>query len=374
MPRHPNNKVYEWNPRVLNYLINKSGINPKHIAEQIGLSYATLRHYMNGTAEPGIDSIVHMANAFAIPIDILLVRCGDGPLPSMFENYEDYFYLMNRTRYETPLLKSCNVRSLRIKPGYESPWPYNLLDDIFNEPFDHILLPDQEAALMKILDTSLTEREQKAIELYYFEGLTLEETGKNFHFQRERARQIIAKAIRKLRHPGLKRMILFGEEGKIEYENACRELNERRRQLDNRESELNHQAQQIEKLLAEHNNEIIHKEEIEEKLKFDEYDEYDEVKIHEQYCSDKFYDMDFSVRTFNCLLRSNVRTVRDLKDCIRSGDIFRIRNFGKKSYEEVLEKILKYDGEDMSQYEWQHNPVKGYIYFDKEKEKRENAS
>lgn len=356
MPRHPDNKVYEWNPRVLNYLINKSGINPKHIAEQIGLSYATLRHYTNGTAEPGIDSIVHMANAFAIPIDILLVRCGDGPLPSMYENYQDYFYLMNRTRYETPLLKSSNTRNLRIKPGYEAPWPYNLLDDIFNEPFDHVLEPDMEAALMKVLETKLTPREQKAVELYYFEGLTLEETGKHFHFQRERARQIIAKAIRKLRHPGVKRMILFGEEGKIAYENACRELNERRRQLDHRESELNHQASQIEKLLEEHNNEIIHKEEVEEKLKSDEYDEVKE------YFSDKFEDMDFSVRTFNCLVRSDIRTVRDLKECIRNGNIFRVRNFGKKCYEEVLEKILKYDGEDLSQYEWQHNPSKGFIF------------
>ena len=368
MPRHPDNKIYEWNPRVLNYLINKSGINPKHIAEQIGLSYTALRHYMNGTTEPGIDSIVRMANAFAIPIDILLVRCGDGPLPSMFENYEDYFYLMNRTRYETPLLKSSSTRNLRIKPGYEAPWPYNLLDDIFNEPFDRILLPDQEAALMKVLETKLTEREQKAVELYYFEGLTLEETGKHFHFQRERARQIIAKAIRKLRHPGIKRMILFDEEGKIEYENACRELNEWRHLLENKEVELKYQVQQIEKLLAEHNKEIIREEEIKEKLK---YNAYDEMK---EYFSDKFEDMDFSVRTMNCLLRSDIRTVGDLKECIRNGDIFRVRNFGKKCYEEVLEKIRKYDGEDMSQYEWQHNAVKGYFNFKKEKEKREQAS
>ena len=372
MPRQPDNKVYQWDPKVLNYLISKSGIGPKRIAEQVGISYLTLKHYMKGTTEPGIDSIVRLANAFSVPIDILLVRCGDGPLPSMYENYQDYFYLMNRTRYETPLLKSSCVRNLRIKPGYESPWPYNLLDDIFNEPFDRILLPDQEAALMKVLETRLTEREQKAIELYYFEGLTLEETGKYFHVKRERTRQIIAKTIRKLRHPSIKRMILFGEEGKIDYENACRELNERRRLLEVKEAELKYQAQQIEKLLAEHNKEIIREEEIKEKLKFDEYDEV--VETHDQYWSDKFDDMGFSVRTFNCLIRSDVRTIRDLKDCIRSGDIFRIRNFGKKSYEEVLEKILKYDGEDMSQYEWQHRAAKGYFNFKKEKEKREMAS
>lgn len=53
--------------------------------------------------------------------------------------------------------------------------------------------------------SSLTEREQKVIELRF--GLkdgrqrTLEEVGEQFHVTRERIRQIEAKALRKLRHP-----------------------------------------------------------------------------------------------------------------------------------------------------------------------------
>ena len=349
MPRHPDNKVYEWNPRVLNYLVNKSGVGVKKIAEQIRISYPALRNYMNGTSEPGIDSVIRMANGFGVPIDILLVRCGEGPLPSMYENYQDYFYMLNRTRYETPILRSSSSRNLRIKSGYEAPWPYNLLDDIFNEPFDHVLEPDMEAALMKVLEDKLSDREQKAIEYYYFEGLTLEETGKKFGVIRERARQIIAKAIRKLRHPGIKRMILFGEEGKVAYEKACAELNERRRQLDNLEAELQYRSEQIEKLIEDHNNEIIREEEIKEKMNICPIDEYDAPKFDG---SGKFIDMDFSVRTYNSLLRANINSVERIKECIRNGKIFKVRNFGRKSYEEVVSKLLKYDGEDFSQYEW----------------------
>ena len=66
----------------------------------------------------------------------------------------------------------------------------------------------EEAALYHDLRkalSSLTEREQKVIELRF--GLrdgrqrTLEEVGEEFHVTRERIRQIEAKALRKLRHP-----------------------------------------------------------------------------------------------------------------------------------------------------------------------------
>ena len=61
-----------------------------------------------------------------------------------------------------------------------------------------------EEAYMEVLDT-LTEREEKVLRLRF--GLddgrarTLEEVGKEFNVTRERIRQIVAKALRKLRHP-----------------------------------------------------------------------------------------------------------------------------------------------------------------------------
>jgi len=49
-------------------------------------------------------------------------------------------------------------------------------------------------------------------------------------------------------------------------------------------------------------------------------------------------DLDFSVRAYNCLKRANIYTVRDLID--RSEiDMTKIRNLGKKSLKEVIDKV-----------------------------------
>ena len=49
-------------------------------------------------------------------------------------------------------------------------------------------------------------------------------------------------------------------------------------------------------------------------------------------------DLDFSVRAYNCLKRANIHTLHDLvnKD---EDEIMKIRNLGKKSLKEVLDKI-----------------------------------
>jgi DNA-directed RNA polymerase subunit alpha len=50
-------------------------------------------------------------------------------------------------------------------------------------------------------------------------------------------------------------------------------------------------------------------------------------------------DLDFSVRTYNCLKRENIETLEDL---VRrtDHDLMNIRNFGKKSLTEVKEKLM----------------------------------
>lgn len=49
-------------------------------------------------------------------------------------------------------------------------------------------------------------------------------------------------------------------------------------------------------------------------------------------------ELDFSVRTYNCLKKANVLTVGELAD-ISELDLMNIRNFGKKSLTEVKEKL-----------------------------------
>ena len=49
-------------------------------------------------------------------------------------------------------------------------------------------------------------------------------------------------------------------------------------------------------------------------------------------------DLDFSVRAYNCLKRANILTLRDLTDKSEN-EMMKIRNLGKKSLKEVIDKI-----------------------------------
>ena len=49
-------------------------------------------------------------------------------------------------------------------------------------------------------------------------------------------------------------------------------------------------------------------------------------------------DLDLSVRSFNCLKRAGIHTVEDLLDKTES-EMMKVRNLGRKSYDEVLQKL-----------------------------------
>ncbi len=53
-------------------------------------------------------------------------------------------------------------------------------------------------------------------------------------------------------------------------------------------------------------------------------------------------DLDFSVRTYNCLKRANINTVGDLVAKTES-DMMKIRNLGRKSLEEIILKLQDMD-------------------------------
>ena len=49
-------------------------------------------------------------------------------------------------------------------------------------------------------------------------------------------------------------------------------------------------------------------------------------------------ELDMSVRSFNCLKRAGIDTVKDLVNKTEE-DMIRVRNLGKKSLEEVIQKL-----------------------------------
>jgi DNA-directed RNA polymerase subunit alpha len=49
-------------------------------------------------------------------------------------------------------------------------------------------------------------------------------------------------------------------------------------------------------------------------------------------------ELDLSVRSFNCLKRANIHTVQELAQ-LDEADLMRVRNLGKKSMDEVRQKL-----------------------------------
>ena len=52
-------------------------------------------------------------------------------------------------------------------------------------------------------------------------------------------------------------------------------------------------------------------------------------------------EMDLSVRSYNCLKRAGMNTIQDLLKKSRN-DMFKVRNLGAKSVEEVIQKLESY--------------------------------
>ena len=63
-----------------------------------------------------------------------------------------------------------------------------------------------------------------------------------------------------------------------------------------------------------------------------------EESIKEKVLEMTIEELDMSVRSFNCLKRAGINTVEDLI-CKTEEDMIKVRNLGKKSLEEVIQKL-----------------------------------
>ena len=64
----------------------------------------------------------------------------------------------------------------------------------------------------------------------------------------------------------------------------------------------------------------------------------DQDEKHDALLDTAIEDLDFSVRTYNCLKRANINTIGDLVAKTEE-DMMKVRNLGKKSLEEVVVKL-----------------------------------
>ena len=62
------------------------------------------------------------------------------------------------------------------------------------------------------------------------------------------------------------------------------------------------------------------------------------ISVSENIKEQPIEDFDFSVRSYNCLKRAGINTIGDLLNKTND-EMLKLRNLGKKSYEEIMGKL-----------------------------------
>ncbi|MFI3205613.1 MAG: DNA-directed RNA polymerase subunit alpha C-terminal domain-containing protein [Clostridia bacterium] len=202
----------------------------------------------------------------------------------------------------------------------ELAYPENLYVAIFGRLIE--MPADAEETLAVVL-MELTEREQEVLDRRYVENLSLVETGKLYEITRERIRQVEAKALRKLRWTNRANKLLKGLTvyAKENFEQKIKFLEEQLEKETIYNEHLTLQLKNRENMLKD----FINIESSEKKLS--------------KPTSTPVEKLNFSVRTYNLLVRSGIYTIQDIRDTGLDG-LEKVRNMGGKSLEEIRVKLL----------------------------------
>lgn len=190
-------------------------------------------------------------------------------------------------------------------------YPDNLIDLFFSDDADVDITYIEEHFDKNFTELLLTlsPRESECIRLYFKEGYTLESIAKQKGVTRERVRQIIAKGLRRLKHPSRIKYLRYGKE-LYELQNSVLKMKEA----------LENKINIIAKRIAMPSLYSVQVQAV----------EFIPIDV-----------LELSVRSYNCLRRAGINTMGDL--LLLSEDKLRtIRNLGNKSLREILMKLEPY--------------------------------
>lgn len=192
-------------------------------------------------------------------------------------------------------------------------YPLNLAKTVFDDEDGarNTYIPGISAAL-----ATLTEREQGVIMMRFQQKKTLEQCGKECGVTRERIRQIEAKAIRKLRHPSRVNMMKAV---------PLTELQAQYTEYKKLESDYEWLKKAFETLTAQKAEPGV----------------IIPIVEHAAMLDTPIENLDLSVRSYNCLRRAGVKTMRDIAE-MTEDKLMKVRNLGRKSMLEVMAKLKEY--------------------------------
>ena len=244
------------------------------LANEVGSSYlVTHRHIKNGPSY--VDTILKYSEALG---------CDPGDL---FKG-------------------SVDPKVYELTDDLTSIYPYNIIFAVFQdmEVLYDVYLP----AFYETFNNELSLRERLVLDDRYKYLMTLDDIGKRFEVTKQRIQHIEKQAFRKLKHPLNSNKYILGKR-------AADKIQDLKNQL----------------ALMKAENDILRRE-ITDAISYEEAENFMESK---RVLLIPIADLDFSVRTRNCLLRAGVQTLGDIQNKTIV-DLMNIRNFGRRSLEEVL--------------------------------------
>ena len=200
----------------------------------------------------------------------------------------------------------------------------DITPEAFGNYYDEII-PNFNENIKRILDKEMfSDRERYCLMAYYKDARNLEDIGKSLGVTRERIRQIEAKAIRKLKHPTNREMLL---QGKDKFELIS--INEKEEIIKEFKEKIGYDL--IVEWIGNH--------EITEELLdvcYSVINTYNNGPKGQGEAT--IEDLDLSVRSYNCLKRWGIHTLKDLTSMTRD-DMMKVRNLGKRSLKEIESKL-----------------------------------
>lgn len=207
-------------------------------------------------------------------------------------------------------------------------YPMNLIYCIFGYKKEIAIndaksIKEVETNIEYILDNLMEAKEANVLRMRFRGKLTLEEIAKGFGVSKERIRIIENKALRKMRHPMRAKAIFSPFRLSQEIKEKTDVLTLKKNEL----SDLITESMNHIKILSDALNNIG----IEVKT---------DVKTEISY-SLPLDEVGFSVRTYNCLKRGGYNTIKDICNATEL-DVMQIRNLGRRSLQEIRDKLLSY--------------------------------
>ena len=262
-------------------------------------------------------SIYHSAQTDSYYVNIGRLRTRSFPNLEDARRYRD---ALNEQRLKAKIAE--DLVEDRIKENNYlkqlTPYPFNLIDAI-DEP---TMTEEQLERYLK----DLTDKERDCIRLYYVKTLSLDVIGKTFGVSRERIRQIVCKALRKLKQ----RAILYPR------------IEERKAREKAMEEDLRKLNEYREKLLAEFIAKGIYTEEM--KIEFGEvyaYSRRGTIFVPVGLERHGIEELNLSVRSNNCLRLAGIQYIYELTDRTYE-DMMKVRNLGKKCLKEIIDRLKEF--------------------------------